>query len=138
MASRDVGRENARGTLTRRLVAIGAGLLSVYLVILTGQRALDAYRSNLEVEATRREIVSLRARNIELQNELVGNRGDEEIERTAREELSLARPGDHPVILIWPGGTRPQAPAPAPQAAATEPNWREWLGLFIDVNPTGR
>src|SRR5712692_2240831 len=103
-------------TLPRQLLAIGAGLVSIYLMILTGQRALDAYRANMEVEATRREIDGLRARNIELQNELVGNRGDEEIERTAREELALARPGDHPVILIWPGGSRP-APAAAPATA---------------------
>ncbi|SRR6266545_4675887 len=125
-------------TFPRRMLAIGAGLASIYLVILTGQRAIDAYRANIEVEAARREIVALHARNIELQNELVGSRGDEDIERTAREELALARPGDHPVILIWPGGSRPAPAFTSISPAPPEPNWREWLGLFIDPNPVTR
>jgi len=123
-------------SLPRRLLAIAAGLISFYVVILTGQRAIDAYRANLEVEATRREIASLRAHNIELQNELVGTRGDEEIERTAREELSLAQPGDHPVILIWPGGVRPAPAVAVTPPPPSEPNWREWVRLFVDDRPS--
>jgi len=127
-----------RRSFPRRLLAIGAALLSFYVIALTGQRAIDAYRANMEVEATRREIASLRAHNIELQNELVGTRGDEEIERTAREELSLSQPGDHPVILNWPGGAPPAPAVAAAPRPAAEPNWREWVRLFVDDPPPVR
>jgi cell division protein FtsB len=132
------GLEPNRRALPRRLLAIGAGLASVYLVIITGQQALQAYRANQEVEAVRREIVTLRARNIELQNELVSPKLDEDIERTAREQLGLARPGEHPVVLVWPSGTRDAPPPVAVPTAVAEPNWREWLHLFVDADPPRR
>src|SRR5262245_26146938 len=88
--------------LPRRLLAVGTALIALYLVLLTGQRALEAYRVQQEVEGMRGEIESLRARNVALQAELSGGRLDEDIERIAREELGLARPGDKPVILVWP------------------------------------
>jgi cell division protein FtsB len=133
------GRAETGGrALTRRLIAVATGLASVYLVILTGQRALDAYRANQEVQAVHADIVKLRARNIELQNQLASGQIDEDIERTAREELGLTKPGDHPIILVWPPGTRPSAPAPAAATPVEEPNWREWLHLFVDPAPPRR
>src|SRR5437870_2868856 len=91
-------------TLPRRLLAIGTALFALYLVLATGQRALDEYRVQQQVEGVRREVVSLRARNLELQAELSSGRLDEDVERIAREELGLVRPGDQPLILIWPDG----------------------------------
>jgi cell division protein FtsB len=132
-------RPDASGrTLPRRLIAIGTGLASIYLLILTGQRALDAYRANQEVQAVRAEIAILRARNIELQQQLASGQLDEDIERTAREELSLAKQGDHPVILMWPPGARPGPSAPGVATPLPEPNWRQWLHLFVDPPPARR
>src|SRR5947207_15867337 len=79
-------------SLPRRLLAVGTALIALHLIVLTGQRALDAYRVQQEVEGMRQEIDSLRARNVELQAELAGGRLDEEIERIARQELGLVRP----------------------------------------------
>lgn len=119
----------------RRAAALATGLIACGLLILTGQRALDAYRARQELETIRQEIASLRARNLSLQAELSSPRLDEEIERTARHELGLVRPGDHPVVLIWPAGApRPSRHDPQP-AAASEPNWRDWFRLFVDADP---
>ncbi len=120
------------------MLAIATGLASIYLVILTGQRALDAYRANQEVEAVRQDIAALRTRNFELQSELSSSKLDEDIERTAREELGLAKPGDHPVILLWPDGARKATTAPSAAPAVPEPNWRQWLRLFVDPPPARR
>ena len=130
--------ENGARALPRRLFALATGLASLYLIILTGQRALDAYRANLEVQAIRAEISTLRVRNIELQNQLASGQLDEDIERTAREELGLAKPGDHPIILVWPEGARPNPSVPASATPVAEPNWREWLHLFTDTSATRR
>ena len=125
--------EGGARLIQRRLLAVGAGLAALYIVILTGQRALEAYRANQEIEGTRQEITALRAKNIELQKQLASSElDDRDIERTAREELGLARPGDHPVILVWPDGDRPSAPAQPTERSAVEPTWHQWLRLFVD------
>ncbi|MBM2809599.1 MAG: hypothetical protein HW416_358 [Chloroflexi bacterium] len=119
--------------LPRRALAVATAFAAAYLVLLTGQRALDAYRINQEVEGVRREIVALRGRNVTLQAELTGGRIDEDIERVAREELGLTKPGDRPIILIWPEQPEPPAEAPVSSTIA-EPNWRSWLRLFFQVD----
>src|SRR4029453_13013922 len=120
-----------RSVLPRKLLAAGTGLAVLYLVLLTGQRALEAYRMNQEVDAVRRDIDSLRARNIELQAELSSARLDDDIERIARNELNMVRPGDHPVVLVWPDGNGNRAVESSPPKAG-EPAWRSWLRLFFD------
>ena len=128
---RDVASSGRGRSLPRRLLAVGTGLVVLYLVLLTGQRALDAYRVNQEVETMRREIDALRARNSELQAELSSGRLDEDIERIAREELRMVRPGEQPVTLIWPGGSPGRQADGEASAAPIEPNWRSWLRLFV-------
>jgi cell division protein FtsB len=127
-----------RGLLPRRMIAILTGLAALYLVLLIGQRALDAYRINQEIESVRREVVSLQTHNLELQAELSSARADEEIERIAREELGYVRPGDRPLILLWPDGHPPTSENASAAAtagvAAPEPNWRSWLRLFVDLD----
>src|SRR6185436_11052545 len=90
--------------LVRKTLALATAAVALYIVLLTGQRAVDAYRANRELDELRREISSLRDRNLNLQAELNSPRLDEDVERTVREELGYTRPGDRPVILIWAGG----------------------------------
>lgn len=121
-------------TLPRRLLALGTALFGFYLVLATGQRALDAYRVQQQVEGMRREIAYLQARNLDLQAELSSGRLDEDIEHIAREELGLIRPGDNPVVLIWPrDGTRPPS-SPDLLPADREVVWRSWVSLFFDAD----
>jgi hypothetical protein len=122
----------------RRLVAIGVTLIAIYLVLLTGQRALDAYRLRRESEMIRQDIVNLRTRNVELQRELASERRDFEIERIAREQLGYVRPGDHPVVLIWAEDPRAPTPAPVPAREPARAHWQEWLELFVDADPVGQ
>lgn len=124
--------------LFRRFVAIGTALVAVYLLLLTGQRALDAYRLRREAEALRQEIINLRIRNAELQRELASDRGDLEIERIAREQLGYARPGDHPIVLLWAEPPRASKEAPPKAREQVPPTWREWLELFVDTELFGQ
>ena len=119
-------------SLPRRILAAGTGLAVLYLVLLTGQRALEAYRINQDVDGARREIEALRTRNIELQAELSSGRLDEDIERIARDELGMVRPGDRPVVLVWPEETRRRGSEANQTAASPEPSWRTWFRLFFD------
>jgi cell division protein FtsB len=118
--------------LPRKLLAAGTGLAVLYLVLLTGQRALEAYRVNQEVDAVRRDIEAQRSRNIQLQAELSSARLDEDIERIARDELNMVKPGDQPVVLVWPDGNGRLGTQPAANRPAPEAGWRTWLRLFFD------
>ena len=120
--------------LPRRVLAIGTGLVALYLILLTSQRALDAYRAQQEVSGVRQQIVLLRAHNLELQTELTSGRLDDEIERIAREELGLIRPGDKPLTLLWPEPALPEVD-PARDPRQLEPNWLAWMRHFVDVDP---
>jgi len=119
----------------RKVVALLTAAAALYVVLLTGQRALDAYRANREVEELRREISALRERNLALQSDLASPRLDEDIERTVREELGYTRPGDRPVILIWPNGAPPSQPPLAPAPETNEPTWQTWLRGLLTRSP---
>jgi cell division protein FtsB len=125
--------------LPRRLLAMGTALIAFYLVLATGQRALEAYRIQQQVDDVRHEIQRLQARNVALQDELASGRLDEDIERIGREELGLIRPGDKPLTLLWPDGALRNAPTAVPPAPPRqEANWVGWLRLFVDTDVEAR
>ncbi|MBI4213947.1 MAG: septum formation initiator family protein [Chloroflexi bacterium] len=119
--------------IRRRLIAILAGITAVYLAVLSGQRALDGYRARQQVVAAANEIETLRRNNLAVQAELNDALRDSEIERVGRNELGLVKPGDRPVILIWPEGSMIPPAEPRTRAApVTRANWKAWLRLFFD------
>lgn len=108
-------------------------MLVVYLAVLSGQRAIDGYRARQQVVAAVQEITTLQHQNLALQAELNSALHESEIGRIARNELGLIRPGDRPIVLIWPDGIPPTPARNAPSTPA-EPRWRDWLGLFFDLS----
>ena len=116
----------------RRLLALCAGALVLYLAVLSGQRALDGYRARQQVTAAVQEIESLRGQNLVLQSELNNALQENEIERVARNELGLVRTGDHSIVLIWPDGAPPPSSLHPGNVSPRPPRFREWLRLFLD------
>jgi cell division protein FtsB len=107
-------------------------MTALYLAVLSGQRALDGYQARQQVVVAVREIETLRLKNLGLQAELNAALADAEIERAARDELGLVRPGDHPVVLVWPSGGPPTPRTMTPTAEARPQGWRAWVNLFFD------
>jgi cell division protein FtsB len=64
-------------------------------------------------------------RNIELKTEVVRKKSSEEIEKTIRNKLNLAKPNEVVVILPHPTSV-PAIISPTPA-----PNWKQWLNLFF-------
>jgi cell division protein FtsL len=122
--------------LALRLAAVLAVPLLLYALVATGQKAIENYQLNQQADALRAELVSLRAQNIELQNEIEQARTDGAIETIAREQLGLIKPGDHPIVVAA-GDTPPTQTTtpPRPAAAAPEqrlaPTWRQWWDYFF-------
>ena len=122
---------------------IGPGLLFLFVVPLLaygaysiGDRWYQNYILTRQEEAIRAEVMALREENLRLQRELNFARSDAGIEKVAREQLGLIRPGDTAVQLVGPQGGQaaaaPARPAAAPPAPAPErPGWLRFLdGLF--------
>src|SRR3954453_21117584 len=86
--------------LALRLAAVLAVPLLLYALVATGQKAVDNYQLNQEADGLRSDVVALRARNIQLQQQIEQARTDTAIETIAREQLGLIKPRDHPIVLI--------------------------------------
>lgn len=102
------------------------------ILIATAQRAVESYHMARQVEAVRKEVADLRQQNVDLQERIARYRSDTYVEKVAREELNLVRPGDVPVIVIapTPQPTVAVAPRSSPTPAASVP--RQWLRHFLD------
>jgi cell division protein FtsL len=122
--------------LALRLAAVLAVPLLLYALVATGQKAVENYQLNQQADALRAEVVSLRARNIDLQQQIEQARTDTAIETIAREQLGLIKPGDHPVVIVSQDGAPARGPnlsqgtpeAPAPEV---RPTWRQWWDYFF-------
>lgn len=118
--------------LALRLAAVLAVPLLLYALVATGQKAAENYQLNQQAEALRVEIAGLRDQNVQLQQEIEAARTDSAIEKIAREQLGLIKPGDHPLVLVSDGTQSAQTAAPAqPSAAPPKPIWRQWWDYFF-------
>jgi cell division protein FtsB len=114
--------------------------LLVYGAYSIGDRWYQNYILTRQEEGIRAEVLALREENLRLQRELVQARSDAGIEKSAREQLGLVKPGDTAIQIVGPtapasaagpGSARPgQAPSPLPPAPE-RPGWLRVLdGLF--------
>jgi cell division protein FtsB len=137
--------------LALRLAAVLAVPLVLYALVATGQKALDNYRLNKEADALRAEVVALRNHNIELQQQIEDARTDVAIERIAREQLGLVKPGDKPLVLTgdaaststlgrtvdpepngtWAQGQKALPASSSPTPPPEGPVWRQWWDYFF-------
>ena len=118
--------------LALRFLAVLAVPILLYALVATGQKAIDNYRLNQQAEALRVEVLNLRSQNIQLQQEINEARSDAAVEKIAREQLGLVKPGDNALVIApVPGApaARPAAPTPAP--APEPPPWQQWRDLFL-------
>ena len=105
------------------LVVAGALLA---LAVAYGGAYWDEYQLGREADRLARELEQLRRQNMQLREEIRLLNTPEYIERLAREQLGLVKPGEIAVILVQP--TPAPAPIPAAPEPAVEPWWSRWLG----------
>lgn len=131
---------NQRNRLTSFLygllpLLIAAIVLLVLVVI--GERAVQNYGMKQEAKAAENKVVLLKKENQQLNQQLQYYRSDQYIEKMAREELGLVRPGDVAVAIVGTpdAGSSGLLPTPTPSAtpdasSRDKPNWQRWLSLF--------
>ena len=117
--------------LALRLAAVLVVPLLLYVLVATGQKAVENYHLNQEADGLRNDVVALRAENLQLQKQIEDARTDVAIETTAREQLGLIKPGDHPLVLVSQAPVPAAAPTPAPAPPPPSPVWRQWWDYFF-------
>lgn len=103
------------------LIYVFIGFLSLSLVknLIDYQKKIGFYQNfKNQYEADKK-------RNQELQTKLRLQTDPNEIEKTIRNKLDLAQPGEVAIILPQPSPT-PNTPSPKP-----EPNWIMWKKVFF-------
>jgi cell division protein DivIC len=128
-----------------RAALIGPRLLALFLLPLLvygaysiGDRWYQNYVLTHQEELIRADVARLRDENLRLQRQLNEARSDAGIEKVAREQLGLVKPGDTAIQIVVPQGGPPAnqrqpAPdeAPPPAQAPEKPAWLVFLdGLF--------
>jgi cell division protein FtsB len=107
-------------------------LACVLLLIQTAQRAVASYQMTRDVEAARKELAEMKQRNVELQAQINKYRSDAYVEKVAREELNMVRPGDVPVIVLAPTPEATPVGTPRPTATPVVSVPQQWLRHFVD------
>lgn len=91
-------RRRRRRLTTRFWLIIGL-LVFGYAAVSYTTGFLEIWRLRQEIQRVELEIAATKTRNEQLRHELAYLQSDEYIEKVAREELGLVRPGETPVIF---------------------------------------
>ncbi|MBN2114915.1 MAG: septum formation initiator family protein [Acidimicrobiia bacterium] len=78
------------------------------------------------VTLAQEKLLALRAENARLEAEVVVLQTDEEVERLAREQFGLVRPGEVAYVVVSPAGEEAAATAAEPEATLAAPEGRPW------------
>jgi len=110
---------------------VAAFTIFIYLMFSIGSRTIQLYGSKAEADGLKEEIAALEQENKHLlkNKELVTS--DAYIEKMAREELGMSRPGEQPVIILSDADKSSEAENAATTAKDPRPYWRQWWDMFF-------
>ena len=111
----------------------------IFLIIDFSRRTTTGYYVSQAEKDLKAGIEAELALNKELVARRDEVRSDPYVERWAREEAHMVRPGDRPLILLAPDAVEDKPDAPQAQTALppepSRPNWHQWWSLFLDTEP---
>lgn len=116
------------------LVVMAGVLISLYFFIALGQRTLQVYQLKQEEVRLQGEVMALEVRNRQLSAQRDRLLTDTDIEKVAREELNLVKPGETAVIVLTnrqlTDGRQQEDAAQSQEEPETSPFWqRLWSWL---------
>ncbi len=120
---------------------VGIVMLTVILLLIVdyGRRASTGFYVAQAEEQLKAEISIELTKNAQLKKRLEYVQSEEYVEKWAREQGHMARPGDQPFILVTveaPSVVTAGASLPVPvDSAPPQPLWHQWWYLFFDAPP---
>lgn len=116
-----------------KLAGYAIWVLIVLLAFSTAGSLSSAARVKAQIKAEADKVAKMQKDNEELQNKVLMTQNGDYIEREIRNKLGLVKEGEAIVVLPDPDVLRQIAPKiMADQDVLPDPNWRKWLGLFVD------
>jgi cell division protein FtsL len=103
--------------------------LVLYTIYAVAEKSVQTYRLRNEAATVRAEIEAEKRENLQLQQDLVAARSEQQVEDAARRDLGLVRPGDNAVVLVSnvPAPTPTVRPTVRPEPIDEPPGWLAWL-----------
>lgn len=122
--------QSAAQLLGKRLLLLAVATVIVYLTSATVSRSYQLYQLKREEASLRKDIATQQARQEALLPEKGRVSSDSFVEKVAREELNLIKPGETAVIVLT---SQPTTGSETEEKALPErrPNWRRWWDLFF-------
>jgi len=115
----------------KKVLAIVGLILIAYLLLDLNHRVEELIRLSSEREVMATQVAVVKQTEVMLQTQIAYANSDAAVEKWAREEAFLARPGDHPIIMLPDPSYQPTI-EPTP-VVTVEPvdNWQVWALLFF-------
>lgn len=110
-------------------------LVCVYFLVIFGEQAWHANRLEAEIDQQRDSIADIRRENEELAaraEQMNSSAYRVYVEKIARRDLGLARPGE--TVIIVPRQPAARQPAAKPEATpdVSEQNWQLWIDAIFE------
>jgi|SRR5579884_2833187 len=105
-------------------------LIGILIIFSLGKQIAAALNSGNRLDQAVSDLGNLQAQNQQLRQELVRAQSYEYIEKTARDELNMAKPNETVVIIPEDVLNRVMNPPKKPEPSKI-PNWQRWLQLIF-------
>jgi hypothetical protein len=128
-----------------QFLAIVVMTIALFLVVDFGRRATTGYYVSQAEDRLEAEIEAETTRQAQLKARRDYVVSDEYVEKWAREQAHMVRPGDRPLVLLTPESppiplevaARPASEEGSETTSSHVPNWYHWWRLFFDQDPKG-
>jgi cell division protein FtsB len=104
-------------------------IVAVSILTGLGKQIVTALDAGKRLEDEANKVTKLTERNTQLKKELAQAQSPDSVEKTAREELNLAKP-EETVVVIPPELINQVLEENKPKVESKSPNWQGWLKLF--------
>lgn len=122
--------QNLTSTGKKALAALGLIILA-YMVLDINHRVAELVRITAERDMMATSVFEVKETQAFLESEIAFANSDAAVEAWAREDAFMARPGEHPVIMLPdPNFTPVPTPIPVAEKVVLE-NWQIWGELFF-------
>ncbi len=101
-------------------------IICFYLIVTTSQAIVDLWRAGDKLTRREQELAALQSQQQDLLKEKRRVESQEYLEKVARNQLGLSKPGEE--VIIVPQDLLARPPTTLPD---TTPNWQKWVKLLL-------
>jgi len=113
--------------MKNRLIGFISIILGLYLIVTSGRSIVELWQRSKRAGEAEKSLAELKKQNNMLKNKLKTVQDNDFIEKVAREDLNLVKPGESVIILPEDlQKEKPTIPPPKPLA-----NWQKWYKLLF-------